>query len=84
VLQLQVEDVAALFEMLQRAGATVVFPLMEFCGERMARVRDPFGHVWIISQRVGELTTEEIQRRRDAFVEKMIAERAVPSGSSKT
>jgi PhnB protein len=67
VLQLQVEDVDALFERMRLAGADVVFPLVEFCGERMGRVRDPFGHIWILSQRVEELTPEEIQRRRDAW-----------------
>jgi PhnB protein len=49
------------------AGAEVVFPLQAFCGERMARVRDPFGHLWILAQRIEDLSPEEIQRRRDAF-----------------
>jgi PhnB protein len=57
-----------------REGATVVFSLMDFCGERMARVRDPFGHLWILTQRLEELSVEEIQRRRDTWT---------PSGSSK-
>ena len=67
VLQLQVEDVEASFERMLRAGATVVFPLVEFCGERMGRVRDPFGHLWIVSQRIEELSPEEVQRRRDSW-----------------
>ena len=50
-----------------RAGATVVFPLMDFCGARMGRVRDPFGHLWIVTQRIEEPSPEEIQRRRDAW-----------------
>ena len=50
-----------------RSGATVVFPLQEFCGERMGRVRDPFGHLWILTQRLEELSVEEIQKRRDAW-----------------
>jgi PhnB protein len=66
VLQLHVEDVDAAFERVCRAGAAIVFPLMEFCGERMGRVRDPFGHLWILSQRIEELSPEEIQLRRDA------------------
>ena len=84
VLQVRVEDVSAVFESMQQAGADVVFPITVFCGERMARLRDPFGHLWIISQRIEELDTEEIQRQRDAFVEKMVAEGAIPSGSPKT
>ncbi len=67
VLQLRVADVDLAFERMCQAGAVVVFPLVEFCGERMGRVRDPFGHLWIISQRIEELTPEEIQRRRDVW-----------------
>jgi PhnB protein len=50
-----------------RAGATVVFPLTEFCGERMGRVRDPFGHLWILAKTLEEVSIEENQRRRDAW-----------------
>lgn len=48
VLQLYVREVDAVFERMGRAGATVVFPLQEFAGERMGRVRDPFGHLWLL------------------------------------
>jgi PhnB protein len=65
VLQLRVDDVAALFQRVRGAGATVVFPLQEFCGERMGRVRDPFGHLWILTQRLEDLSSFDIQRRRD-------------------
>lgn len=67
VLQLHVDDVDTLFERLCRAGAAVVFPLQEFCGERMGRLRDPFGHLWILSETLEELTPEEKQCRRDAW-----------------
>jgi PhnB protein len=67
VLQVAVDDVERAFERACSAGASVVFPLVDFCGERMGRVRDPFGHLWILSQRVEELSPEEIQRRRDAW-----------------
>jgi PhnB protein len=76
VLQLHVEDVEALFERMNRAGAATAFPLQEFCGERMGRLRDPFGHLWILVQRVEGLSPEEAQRRRDAWTP--------PGGSSKT
>jgi PhnB protein len=75
VLQLHVENVDASFDRMCREGATVVFPVTEFCGERMARVREPFGHLWILTQRLEDLSVEEIQRRRDAWT---------PPGSSKT
>ncbi|WP_437486861.1 VOC family protein [Sorangium sp. So ce1014] len=65
VLQLRVDDVDAVFARACVAGAEVVFPLGEFCGERMGRVRDPAGHLWILSQQIEPLSAEEIQRRRD-------------------
>ncbi len=67
VLQLRVCDVDALFETMCREGAVVIFPLTDFCGERMARLHDPFGHIWIVMQTVEELSVEEKQRRRDAW-----------------
>jgi PhnB protein len=67
VLQLQVENADAAFGKLCQAGASVVFPLTEFSGERMGRVRDPFGHLWLLSERIEELSPDEIQRRRDAW-----------------
>ena len=74
VLQLRVADVSAVFEKMRAAGGVVVFPLGDFCGERMGRVRDPFGHLWLLSQRIEELTPEENQRRRDAFPERVAAQ----------
>jgi PhnB protein len=73
VLQLGVNDVRALFDRVCSAGATVVFPLQEFCGELMCRVRDPYGHLWILRQRVEELSVEEIRKRRDAFAAQAVA-----------
>ena len=57
----------AAFETMCTAGATMVFPIVEFCGERMGRLRDPFGHLWLLIQRVEELSPDEVQRRRDAW-----------------
>ncbi len=65
VLQLSVADAEATFASLCDAGATVIFPVQELLGERMARVQDPFGHIWLLRQRLEELSIEEIQRRRD-------------------
>jgi PhnB protein len=76
VLQLGVENADESFRRMRDAGAAVVFGLTDFCGERMARVRDPFGHIWILSERLEELTVEEIRQRRDAWTP--------PEPSSKT
>ena len=32
-----------------------------FWGVRFARVRDPFGHEWGVSQQIRDMTPEEIQ-----------------------
>jgi PhnB protein len=76
VLQLSVADVDAAVARMCGAGAEVVFPIGEFCGERMARLRDPFGHLWIVSQVVEVLSPEENQRRRDAFVAQLVGRSA--------
>jgi len=49
-------------------GPASFFQSRNFAGERMARLRDPFGHLWILSQRIEELSIEEKQRRRDALL----------------
>jgi uncharacterized glyoxalase superfamily protein PhnB/predicted kinase len=70
VLQLGVDDVDAAFRALLDEGARVVFPVHELLGERMGRVRDPFGHLWLLRQRLQELPAAEIQRQRDALFAK--------------
>ncbi|HVJ16616.1 MAG TPA: AAA family ATPase [Polyangiaceae bacterium] len=65
VLQLNVADTDAAVASMCGAGASVVFPAQEFLGERMARVQDPFGHLWLLRQRLEQLSSDEIQRRRD-------------------
>jgi PhnB protein len=67
VLQLRVDDASSAVERACAAGASIVFPLQDFCGDRMARLRDPFGHLWILLERLEELTPAERQRRRDAY-----------------
>jgi predicted kinase len=60
-----VSDAEAVLAAMSEAGATVVFPLAELIGQRMARVRDPFGHLWIVREYVEQLSEEELRRRRD-------------------
>ncbi len=73
VLQLLLDDVAAVVASMQRAGATVVFPPQQLLGERMARVRDPFGHVWLLRQQIEALSIAEIQRQRDELYARFAA-----------
>ena len=72
VMQLFVSDAAASVGALQEGGASTVFPLQEVLGERMARMRDPFGHLWLLRERVEELTVEQLQLQRDELYERFV------------
>ncbi len=79
VLQLGVTDAALALERLCAAGASVVFPLQTFAGEWMARVRDPFGHFWLLRQRLEPLSVDEIQRRRDELFSQLASQLGAPA-----
>jgi PhnB protein len=52
LLMLGVDDVDALAERMVAHGGTVVYPIADADeGGRGGRIRDPFGHEWMISQR---------------------------------
>jgi PhnB protein len=58
------EDVDAAWERALAAGAEVIYPLADhFYGERGGRLRDPFGHEWMLSKRIEDLSHDEIARR---------------------
>ena len=64
VLALYVDDADAVGAALEKAGATVRFPIADQpYGERGGRFTDPFGHQWMVAQRTENLTPEEIQQR---------------------
>lgn len=66
-LHLHVADVDAAFERAVQAGASVVKPLKDqFYGERTGRLRDPFGHEWLLGGHLESMTAEEMQRRYTA------------------
>jgi PhnB protein len=63
-IHLHVDDVDALVARAVEAGATVLRPPTdEGHGERQARVRDPFGHEWLLGHQIEAVSAEEIQRR---------------------
>ncbi len=63
-IHLHVDDVDALTTRAVEAGATVVRPPSnEGHGERQAKLRDPFGHEWLLGHQLEAVTPEEIQRR---------------------
>jgi PhnB protein len=62
------DDVDAVWERAVEAGAEVMYPLADqFYGERGGRLRDPFGQQWMLSQRIEQLSHEEMERRAAAF-----------------
>jgi PhnB protein len=63
-LSVYVEDVDAVFERAQRAGAKVLRPLEDqFYGDRSGQFEDPFGHRWSVASRVEDVSPEEMARR---------------------
>ena len=60
------EDVDASWERAVAAGAEVIYPLEDqFYGERGGRLRDPYGQQWMLSQRIEDVSHEEIVQRAE-------------------
>jgi len=67
-IHLFVEDVDALAARAIAAGAKVLRPVQDqFHGDRSGQIEDPFGHVWIISSHIEDVSAEEIERRLAAL-----------------
>lgn len=61
VLDLHVADADAVFQAALDAGAEPIYPIADqFYGDRAGRVRDPFGHHWIIATRIRDVPDDEI------------------------
>ncbi len=66
LLTLVVDDADRAGAAMEAGGAEVVIPIADqFYGRREGRLRDPFGHLWIISEDGDDLPVDEIQRRVD-------------------
>ena len=71
VIYVYVEEVDAVIERAVAAGARVLIPVKnQFWGDRTARIIDPSGHVWTISTRVEESSSEERQKRWSSIVKR--------------
>jgi len=67
-IALYVEDVDALAHRAIAAGAKVLrWVADQFYGDRSGRLQDPFGHVWIVSTHIEDVSAEEMKKRMDAF-----------------
>lgn len=55
--QLQVPDSESRAAAMVAQGATVVIPVADqYYGSRDGRLQDPFGHLWLLSQPLGDLS----------------------------
>ncbi|MGD9891633.1 MAG: VOC family protein [Dehalococcoidia bacterium] len=63
-LRLYVEDADAVHRQALESGATSVTSVTDlFWGDRVGRVRDPFGNLWWIQSRVEDVSPEKMERR---------------------
>lgn len=70
-LSIMSDNVDRDFDRAVRAGAEVLIPLQDqFYGHRAGRLRDPFGHEWILSQEITKVSPEEMQKNWNAMAAK--------------
>jgi PhnB protein len=73
-VHLWVEDVDVVAREAVAAGAKIVSPVGDqFHGDRSGRLADPFGHVWIVSTHIEDVSPEEIERRTEVFMKQQAA-----------
>lgn len=73
-LRLYVADLDATYGRARALGAEAITdPTELYFGDRVARVRDPWGNVWWLHERVADPTPEELAERaqRPEFIEAM-------------
>ena len=69
VIYVYVEDVDKAIERAVAAGAKVLLPVKDqFWGDRTGRIVDPSGHVWTISSRIEETSSDERKERWSTIV----------------
>jgi PhnB protein len=70
VLALNVPNVDEVWQRAVDAGCDVIYPLADqFYGDRGGRLRDPFGHQWMVSMHIEDVDRDELERRMRAFAE---------------
>lgn len=67
ILNLHVPDVDAVVDKAKQEGAVEIFPVKDqFYGDRSGRIQDPYGHMWIVSTRIKEVSPQEMQKLFEA------------------
>jgi PhnB protein len=65
---LYVTDADAAFARAVKAGATATRPVeLQFWGDKMGALEDPFGHQWSLATHVEDVSPEEMERRMSAM-----------------
>jgi PhnB protein len=65
MLHLYVQDVDAVYRQAVSAGGeSIMEPMDQFYGDRMAGVRDGFGNQWWLATHIEDVSPEEAQRRQ--------------------
>ncbi len=68
-IHLHVDNADEIGERAVAAGATMLMPPTDqFYGERSCRLRDPFGHAWLLGHSIEKVEPEEMQRRYTAMM----------------
>lgn len=67
VMAVHIPNVDEVWKRATEAGCTMIYPLADqFYGDRGGRLRDPFGHQWMLSTHIEDVSREEMERRMQA------------------
>jgi PhnB protein len=67
-----VDDCDRLVDRAVKAGCEPLFPVADmFWGDRMGKIKDPFGHCWAIATHRFEMTPEEMQQGQKEWLASM-------------
>lgn len=73
-LMVYVPDVDAYYDRAVKAGANSSRPVEDqFWGDRSGQVTDPYGHRWMLSTHVEDVSPADMERRQREFFQKMSA-----------
>jgi uncharacterized glyoxalase superfamily protein PhnB len=71
-LFMYVEDCDSVFKRATNAGCKVIMPIMDmFWGDRMGKLKDPYGHGWVIATYKYVFTPEEMQKGQEEWLKSL-------------
>ena len=67
-----VDNCDRLFDRATQAGCEIIFATADmFWGDRMGKVKDPYGHCWAIATHKWEMTSEEMKQGQAEWLKSM-------------